>query len=294
MDLKEVFEPAQAYVMMSRVQAMHQVFIVDDFENKIIRADPKALEELKRLEEISINRNPDPWDNLETKGLKIASLNCMGLLAHKEDLNNDQKLLKGSVLHLHETSLPKNFNTDGIQLQEFRSEHILIGRGKGISSYIKEKIDYTSSYLGEDELQIHRIRLDEIDSISIYRSSKKSLIQTSAAINKMIDDSRPTLITGDFNICLANEPKNMITRILEKKGFTKLIDNATHILGGHIDHAYWRDPSGLIERPEVETYCPYYSDHDALLITLISVQLTLLNSGISVPPMVLSFLKQTY
>ena len=267
MDLKEVWEPAQAYVMMSRVQALDQVFIVDDFENKIIRADPKALEEHKRLEDTSINRNPGPWDNTKSKALKIASLNCMGLIAHKEDIKDDQKLLKGSVLHLHETSLPKDFNTIGIQLQEFTSEHILIGRGKGISSYIKEKLDYTSSYLGEDELQIHKIRFAEIDSISIYRSSTKSLIQASAAINKMIDDSRPTLITGDLNICLANEPKNMITRILEKKGFLKLIDEATHIQGGHIDHAYWRDPSGLVGRPEVETYSPYYSDHDAILIT---------------------------
>ena len=196
----------------------------------------------------------------------------MGLLAHKEDLKVDQKLLKGSVLHLHETSLPKDFHTDGIQIQEFTSEHILIGRGKGISSYIQEKIDYTSSHLGEEELQIHRIRFDEIDSISIYRSSHKSLIQASAAINQMIDDSRPTLITGDFNICLANEPRNMITRILEKKGFATLIDEATHIKGGHIDHAYWRDPSGLIGRPEVETYSPYYSDHDAILITFIKVR----------------------
>ena len=84
----------------------------------------------------------------------------------------------------------------------------------------------------------------------------------------MIDDSKPTLITGDFNICLSNEPRNMITKLLLKKGFQKLIDEATHILGGHIDHAYWRDPTGVIKTPEVETYSPYYSDHDAILITL--------------------------
>ena len=106
-----------------------------------------------------------------------------------------------------------------------------------------------------------------MDSISLYRSSSKSIIQTSALLNKMIDDSRPTLITGDFNICLTKEPKNMVSKVLQKKGFIKLIDEATHILGGHIDHAYWRDPTGVSRRPEVELYCPYYSDHDCLLIT---------------------------
>ena len=208
--------------------------------------------------------------------LKIASLNCMGFIAHKEDFKNDRKLLKGTVLHLLETSLPRDFNTDGIQLQDFKSEHILIGRGKGISTFINEHKHYTSSFLAEDELQIHKMSFKEIDSISIYRSSSKSLIQSSAAITKMIDESKPTLITGDLNICLANEPNNMITKILMKNGFLKLIDEATHILGGHIDHAYWKDPTGLIKKPEVETYSPYYSDHDAILITFNQVRTSLM------------------
>ena len=148
----------------------------------------------------------------------------------------------------------------------------MIGRGKGISTFINENEHFTSSFLAEDDLQIHKISFNEIDSISIYRSSSRSIIQSSATISKMIDRSRPTLITGDLNICLANEPNNMVTRILMKDGFSKLIDEATHILGGHIDHAYWKDPTGLIKKPEVETYSPYYSDHDAILITFKQVR----------------------
>ena len=40
------------------------------------------------------------------------------------------------------------------------------------------------------------------------------------------------------------------------------------ILGGHIDHTYWRDPNQLMEDPTLELYSPYYSDHDAILITI--------------------------
>ena len=40
------------------------------------------------------------------------------------------------------------------------------------------------------------------------------------------------------------------------------------LLGGHIDHAYWRDPTHLMRDPTLELYCPYYSDHDAILITI--------------------------
>ena len=52
-------------------------------------------------------------------------------------------------------------------------------------------------------------------------------------------------------------------------GFTQMVTTATHIQGGHIDHAYWRDQDSLWNEPELEIYSPYYSDHDALLITIV-------------------------
>ena len=85
---------------------------------------------------------------------------------------------------------------------------------------------------------------------------------------KMIDPSRPTLITGDFNVCLLKHPKNIITKTLANLGYKQLMQEATHVLGGHIDHAYWRDPTGEMGEPVIEMYSPYYSDHDALLISV--------------------------
>ena len=84
----------------------------------------------------------------------------------------------------------------------------------------------------------------------------------------MIDHSRPTLITGDFNICLLKHPKNIITKTLTEYNFKQLMKGATHLLGGQIDQAYWKDPTSKMEEPRIETYCPYYSDHDAVLISL--------------------------
>ena len=100
----------------------------------------------------------------------------------------------------------------------------------------------------------------------------------------MIDLSKATLITGDFNVCVLQNPSNIITTSLKRLGFKQLVEEATHILGsisfstyhkfpylflgGHIDHAYWRDPINLMKDPTLELYSPYYSDHDAILITL--------------------------
>ena len=84
----------------------------------------------------------------------------------------------------------------------------------------------------------------------------------------VIEADRPTLVTGHFNLCFVKNSTNSISKELLKLGFEQMVTTATHIRGGHIDHAYWRDQSSSWCRPELEIYSPYYSDHDALLITL--------------------------
>ena len=87
-------------------------------------------------------------------------------------------------------------------------------------------------------------------------------------MKSVIDSDRPTLITGDFNLCFVKNPTNSITQELLKMGFEQKVTTATHIRGGHIDHAYWRDQDSLWKVPDLEMYSPYYSDHDAILITI--------------------------
>ena len=51
-----------------------------------------------------------------------------------------------------------------------------------------------------------------------------------------------------------------------------MVKEATHIKGGHIDHVYWKDEHCVWKDLNLELYSPYYSDHDASLITLIKNQ----------------------
>ena len=62
LDIDSAFGRAMAYVMLSRVQCLDQLYIVGKLDPKKITVDPKCLEELQRLERISINRNPTPWN----------------------------------------------------------------------------------------------------------------------------------------------------------------------------------------------------------------------------------------
>ena len=112
------------------------------------------------------------------------------------------------------------------------------------------------------------MKIGRIDSISVYRSSNHSIPDTSETLKQVIEVGRPTLITGDFNICSAKNPTNGITTSLTKMGFRKMMDRATHIQGGHIDHVFWMDRTKQYNLPQLEFYSPYWTDHDAILTTI--------------------------
>ena len=114
------------------------------------------------------------------------------------------------------------------------------------------------------------ILLSQFVSINIYRSSSGSIPEALTALKVLIDNSKPNLITGDLNLCFTKNGTNSITKGLQDSGFKQLVTEATHIQGGLIDHVYWRDErSPRFEDPKVERYSQYYSDHDALMVTLV-------------------------
>ena len=269
MDLQTVFEPAQAYVMLSRIQCLEQLVIVDKLVETKIKTYEIAEEELKRLERISLNRNPTPWDATCKKDtLKIASLNCAGFFPHLKDLAMDARLMKGDVIHLDETSITEENTTDNLKFEDHRINFVNVGKGKGIAAMIKNDLEYCREEIVEDNLQIMKISFKDLDSINVYRSAGKGLADTYDKIHETIDQSKVTLITGDFNVCLNKNPNNLVTMKLKKLGFTQLVDRCTHVEGGQIDHIYWKDLNRDWKDPKLEFYSPYYSDHDGLLVTL--------------------------
>ena len=84
----------------------------------------------------------------------------------------------------------------------------------------------------------------------------------------MIDLNKTTLVCGDFNMCYIDQRKNKATSFLIQMDFKQLIHEATHIDGGHIDHAYFRSHNNLTVSAEL--YSPYFTakDHDALMISV--------------------------
>ena len=110
-----------------------------------------------------------------------------------------------------------------------------------------------------------KTKYEKIEVINVYRSStgqKKDLIEK---LKQVINPKRLTIITGDFNLCAGEEKTNKVSVFLEQIGFSQLVDKATHIQGRIIDHIYINSTKAVLD---IERYSPYYSDHDALLVTL--------------------------
>ena len=202
-----------------------------------------------------------------TEGLRVAFVNCAGLIPHLQDIRTDHKLLKADILHLDETHLEADTIYD-IDIEGFRSHCVNVGNGKGIISFLKTSIKAKITSVKEARIQIVKVSQDDLDSINLYRSNNFSISEAWDILEMMIDLDRTTLITGDFNVCLRKSQMNSISSELSKCGFSQLQHESTQIMGGQIDHIYWKDPSGNWNLPIVERHSPYYTDHEAFLMTL--------------------------
>ena len=115
-NVSDIFGAAMLYVMLSRVCAMWQIFILNKFDESKMYPDKKALKELERLEEISQNKNPTNWEKEDTDSLKISSLNCRSLRKHHQDMISDAVLLKSDVICLQETWLEDDLILDDLRI----------------------------------------------------------------------------------------------------------------------------------------------------------------------------------
>ena len=87
-------------------------------------------------------------------------------------------------------------------------------------------------------MQITKFTAENIDIVNVYRSSKGNSAELLAKLIEMITPRKPTLMTGDF---MNHSGNRMSKGLKEGEGFQQLMKEPTHILGGHIDHIYWRD-----------------------------------------------------
>ena len=80
-------------------------------------------------------------------------------------------------------------------------------------------------------------------------------------------DHHPIVVCGDFNEDLLTSVRGPIARLLETKGFTQLIMEATTDKSTLLDHIYISRPQQCLQSDVLRTY---YSYHDPVYCVLSS------------------------
>ena len=122
--------------------------------------------------------------------------------------------------------------------------------------------------LSKDGFSISKVTSKDIDIIGIYRYQKGNVVSLVSELQELIDAYKTTVIGGDINICALKQPRNYITASLKEMDFHQIVTTATHKDGGAIDHIYWRQGQNARHELALEYIPKYYSDHDALCLTL--------------------------
>ena len=268
-DLKSVFEAAQAYVMASRVQELEQLYILEELPKDKIYANQAALAEIERLVQVSKNKNPTKWLNQDQKStVRISFLNCRSIKNKFHNILSDRSLLLSDVMILTETWLKENDDVSSYTLPGYDQNLNKRGRGKGISTYYKGMDLKFEVDINHDGFSLSKMSGRDLDIIGVYRSQNGSIVNMINEIIKLYNTDKTTVIGGDFNICFIKQPKNSVTTSLADIGFKQIVTEATHIEGGTIDHIYIAQGFCKKNYFELELYPKYYSDHDGLFLTI--------------------------
>ena len=232
-DVSSAFQPGMAYVMFSRVQSLDQLYIVNAMDPEKITVDDKVIQEAKRMDKVSINRNPCNWMNPNTPGLKVGSFNTRSLRKHIEDIRADPVLMQSDILFVQETWLETwEEELEQYQLEGYRAHFASQGRGKGLAAFVKEGVRRIIgiSRFGEPNLQMVKVDMANVEVIGIYRSQEEPLHRLNQILRGFVNPRKDTLIVGDVNIC-ANKP-NDLGNYLRRERFHQLVTLPTHICGG--------------------------------------------------------------
>ena len=235
-DLRSVFEPAQAYVMLSRVQSLEQLFIIEYMPAEKLYASQKALDELKRMEQVSYNNNPTPWFRLGPDSFKVSSLNCRSIRKHIEDLRQDPMINKADVICFSETWLTEEDSGLDLNIGEFQFHFNSVGPGKGLAICFKERRCEVEIIVKDMNLQISKLTHPHFDVIAVYRSTEGCQQKLVEAVRP--HQTKPTIVMGDFNLCSIEDNNCVMSKGMHRLGYSQLVTRSTHIRGSILFKLY--------------------------------------------------------
>ena len=259
-NFEKVRHSALAYVMLSRVESLDQVYIVNDVHPEKIFADENARSVLQEM------TNEFKEESLNQFIGNIFSLNVRSLPRHFSDLELEDISYYDLIL-LQQTCLSDDLPPpDRFRLEQFSCHLNSSGPGGGLAVYFKSSYSHVEDIKTKHH-QLSKFRSSDYDVICVYRSkneSKQGQIQFLRDLQKLLNNRRKEIITGDFN---TDPDTSVIGREMRNWNYKQVISYPTHIDGNRIDHCYISD-NIRNEAVKIRQTPVYYSDHDKIEISV--------------------------
>ena len=174
-----------------------------------------------------------------------------------------------NVICFPESWIWRDEDKSKLELHGFKAHHNAVGKGRGISVYYEENKFTHIQDIQDEKIQLTKLSSKDLILVVIYKApgGNDGVLRDHLASIIPQSGHGSTLVGGDFNMCFIDNKNNRTTKFLLQNNFKQLVNEATHIDGGHIDQVYLRSDSILAR---FELYSPYFTvkDHDALCISI--------------------------
>ena len=252
--------------MLSRVEDIKQLVIMERIKEKAFRIDEQAKAELELMNARSINANPTAWRREEVGVTKIAALNVMNLRNNWKFASQDPALLLADLICFSETWMEDEAEESNFAIEGFMASFNSAGNGKGIVGFYRPEVFSHRADCKLGAAQMSLFESEAVDVIHIYRSQQQQLCEIVEKVREWRREDKVVAVCGDLNVCLKKNPENSFSQGMEGLGLSKVGKEATHVMGGQIDHLYVSEEA--VVRTSLERISPFFSDHDALCFTV--------------------------
>ena len=267
-DLRTVREAAQAYVILSRVQALSQLFILESVSPDRITASWVAMEELERMERDAINVK-------QMKKTSIISCNIRSIRKNGDNFVSASATKRAKVICLQETWLDPSALECNMLFEEHTGwiqHNNSVGKGKGITTLFTENYQWDTD-ITKPFYQITKITSEHQEIINVYRSDGADTENFLEDLFGLVSSMKQTLVMGDFNLCYQTESSHKLFQAFQRKGYQQIVKAPTSLKGRLIDLAFI-SPMDSNASFVAQQQSQFYTDHD--LIEIIEGNLILL------------------
>jgi len=207
MEGKARFMPGQAYVALSRVKKLTDLYLLG-FDSTAIRVNPAVVSKMNRLREVVV---PSSHLNTDaTASLNIQLLNVRGYQDHIEDIKADKTTKEVDVYSFTETFLKSGDQADLIppQAHSFRADRpAAMGQGGGMMTVSRddlspEQLNTTVSGLEYTAVAVTKFSTT-VNIITIYRPPSFSTARLISKLGSLLGASPTDEVPSSWEISMS-------------------------------------------------------------------------------------------